>query len=282
MPELPEVETVRRGLLPAMKGRRFAVVRARRRDLRRPLPRGFTQALTGARVTDLTRRSKYILAHLDTGRVLVIHLGMSGRVTVYKRKAAAPRPGPHDHVIFEMTGGPVIYYTDPRRFGAMDLVGADELESHRLFRALGPEPLGNQFSAPVLAAALKGKTTPIKAALMDQRVVAGLGNIYVSEALFHAGLSPKRQAGTVQGGRAEKLVRAIRRVLTAAIEAGGSSLRDHRQATGELGYFQHNWAVYGREGEACPGCTCDPAKTGGIRRITQGGRSTFYCATQQR
>ena len=282
MPELPEVETVRLGLLPAMKGRRIVRALARRPDLRRPLPRGFARLLEGARVTDLTRRSKYILVHLDTGRVLVIHLGMSGSITIYKKKSAAPDPGPHDHVMFEMSGGPVVVYTDPRRFGLMDIVHEDKMESHRLFAGLGPEPLGNHFSAPVLAATLVGRKTTIKAALMDQRVVAGLGNIYVAEALFHAGISPKRRAGTVQGGRAEKLVAAIRRVLGAAIEAGGSSLRDHHQTNGELGYFQHHWAVYGREGEPCPGCTCDVAKTGGIRRIVQGGRSTFYCGSRQR
>ncbi|MBT6361744.1 MAG: bifunctional DNA-formamidopyrimidine glycosylase/DNA-(apurinic or apyrimidinic site) lyase [Rhodospirillaceae bacterium] len=282
MPELPEVETVRRGLAPVLEGQRFTRVLQRRPDLRFPFPENFPERLRGCKITSVDRRAKYLLVRLDDGQVLIGHLGMSGRMTIFKAGDVLPEPGPHDHVVFETDGGTTVVFTDPRRFGFMDLVRPGELDSHKMLAKLGPEPLSNAFNGPALAAALKGRNTPIKAALLDQRVVAGLGNIYVSEALFRSGLSPRRKARTVQGGRAEKLAGRVRDVLLEAIEAGGSSLRDHRQTSGELGYFQHSFAVYGRAGQACPGCDCDMAKTGGIKQIVQSGRSTFYCAQRQR
>ena len=274
MPELPEVETVRRGLAARLTGRRIARVTVRRADLRRPLPPDLADVLQGRTVQSFGRRGKYLLVHMDGGSVLIAHLGMSGRLAV----AAAPSGDTHEHVVFHFDDGTVLSYTDHRRFGLMDLAERARLEEHVLLSAMGPEPLAADFDGPALAARLGGKDTPIKAALLDQRVVAGLGNIYVCEALFHAGLSPKRRAGSVQGKRASRLARAIREVLEAAIEAGGSSLRDYVQATGELGYFQHRFAVYNREGLPCPGCDCSAA----VRRIAQGGRSTFYCAKRQR
>lgn len=281
MPELPEVETVCRGLAPAMEGHRFASVEARRPDLRFPLPRDMAGRMRGRRVDTVRRRAKYILVALDNGLTLIGHLGMSGRMFIDAPGANAP-VGKHDHVIFTMDDGTVIRFNDTRRFGMLDLWPSDDLDAHPWLSALGPEPLSNAFSGPALAAALKGRRTPIKAALLDQRVVAGLGNIYISEALFFAGLSPRRTAAAVQGQRAERLARAIKQVLGKAIAAGGSSLRDYVQPSGELGYFQHEWAVYGREGEACPGCDCDIGVTGGIRRIVQSNRSTFFCPRRQR
>lgn len=284
MPELPEVETVRLGLAGVLQGRRLLRVEARRPDLRFPLPRDFEKRLSGRRVETLARRGKFLLFHLDGDLTLIAHLGMSGRFRIFKGAPddAPPPPERHDHVLFDIEGGVSVRYNDPRRFGFMDLCDTAALGEHTMLKTLGPEPLTNEFNGPALAAALKGRKAPIKAALLDQSVIAGMGNIYVSEALFRAGLSPRRKAGTVQGGRAEKLARAIRAVLTEAIAAGGSSLRDHRRPDGELGYFQHSFAVYGREGQPCPGCDCDPAGTGGIRRLTQSGRSTFYCASRQR
>ncbi len=278
MPELPEVETVVRGLRPKLEGHRLQRVEQRRADLRFPLPDGFARRLTGRRVERILRRAKYMLLHLDDGQVLLCHLGMSGRMLIMETRPGGRRPAlqRHDHVIFTTEAGTEIRFNDTRRFGIMDLLPAAALQDHPLLRDLGPEPLGNDFNGPGLAAALKGKRTPIKSALLDQRVVAGLGNIYVCEALYFAGLSPRRQAYTVQGGRAEKLAAAVRQVLTRAIEAGGSSLRDYVQADGELGYFQHEWAVYGREGAACKCCGA------AIRRLVQGGRSTFYCPRCQR
>lgn len=284
MPELPEVETVRLGLAGVMEGRRLLRVEARRPDLRFPLPRDFEKRLSGRRVETLARRGKFLLIHLDDGMTLIAHLGMSGRFRIFKGAPddAPPPPERHDHVLFDIEGGVTVRFNDPRRFGFMDLHETGALGEHAMLKTLGPEPLANEFNGPALAAALKGRKAPIKAALLDQSVLAGMGNIYVSEALFRAGVSPRRKAGTVQGGRAEKLTRAIREVLTEAIAAGGSSLRDHRRPDGELGYFQHSFAVYGREGQPCPGCDCDPARTGGIRRLTQSGRSTFYCSLKQR
>jgi formamidopyrimidine-DNA glycosylase len=280
MPELPEVETIRRGLALRLEGRRLARVEQRRPDLRRALPPDLPARLTGRRVARLDRRAKYLLVHLEDGPVLLLHLGMSGRMVIGGRDAAAPDR--HDHFILETDDGAVIRFNDARRFGHIDLIEPGGLDAHPLLSGLGPEPLGNEFSGPVLAAALRSKATPIKAALLDQRVVAGLGNIYVSESLFWAGISPRRLARTVQGERAERLAAAIRKVLREAIAAGGSTLRDYVQASGELGYFQHRFAVYDREGRPCPGCDCDAAKTGGIRRIVQAGRSTFYCPRRQR
>lgn len=274
MPELPEVETVRRGLIGPLEGRVLARVRQYRPDLRWPLPADFAGRLTGRRVERLDRRAKFILARLDDGQVWITHLGMSGRM-VLSRDATLP-PGPHDHVVIETDGGDIVTFNDVRRFGMMDLVPEDELPEHFLLRDLGPEPLGNAFNDTVLSAALAGRRTPIKAALLDQKIVAGLGNIYVCEALYYAGISPKRLARSVAGKRAARLVPAIRDVLDRAIAAGGSSLRDYVQASGELGYFQHDFAVYGREGDPCRSCGKP------VTRIVQSGRSTFYCGACQR
>jgi len=279
MPELPEVETIRRGLAARLEGRRLRRVDQRRPDLRQAMPARLKQRLEGRRVERLDRRAKYLLMRLDDGAVLILHLGMSGRLLI-GGKTAEP-PDRHDHLILETDDGTVVRFNDARRFGLVDLTSEADLPGHKLFQGLGPEPLGNDFNGPVLAASLAGKATPIKAALLDQKVVAGLGNIYVAESLFWAGLSPKRLARTVQGDRAERLAQAVRRVLNEAIEAGGSTLRDYVQASGELGYFQHRFAVYDREGRPCPGCSCEPARTGGIRRIVQAGRSTYYCPVCQ-
>jgi formamidopyrimidine-DNA glycosylase len=291
MPELPEVETVRRGLLPVVEGHVLARVTARRGDLRVAFPSGFVERVTSRRVIRLRRRAKYLLLDLDSGETLIMHLGMSGRITVHGARAAV-KPGAfhhkavgdgsgegkHDHVVFETEEGTRIVFTDHRRFGLMALALTSRLESEKLFEGLGPEPLDDAFTQAVLSAALKGKRTPIKSALLDQRVVAGLGNIYACEALFRARISPKRLASTVSGERCRRLVPAIKAVLRAAIEAGGSSLRDYARANGELGDFQHHFAVYDREGEPCPGHDC-PGK---IKRIVQAGRSTFYCPSCQR
>jgi formamidopyrimidine-DNA glycosylase len=282
MPELPEVETVRRGLLPAMVGRVISRAQLNRPDLRWPLPEQMAGRLTGARVLALRRRSKYILADLSTGESLLIHLGMSGRMLVSGAMVGDfhhhhPAPQKHDHVVLDMEGGARITFNDARRFGAMDLLETAGAETHPLLASLGPEPLGNAFDEAYLARALQGRRTPIKSALLDQHLVAGLGNIYVCEVLFQAGLAPTRLAGDLSATQAAGLVPIIRRVLAEAIEAGGSSLRDHRQANGELGYFQHTFRVYDREGQPCttPGCT------GTIGRIVQSGRSSFYCSQCQ-
>jgi formamidopyrimidine-DNA glycosylase len=276
MPELPEVETVCRGLAVALEGRRLTEVRVLRPDLRRPFPPDFAARLRGRRVTAVKRRAKYMTLFLDDGWVLLGHLGMSGRMLIGPCDDSAP--GKHDHVILETDQGIRVAYNDSRRFGLMDLVAADDLADHPLLRDLGPEPLDDAFTAKVLSEALADRTTPIKPALLDQRIVAGIGNIYACEALFRAGIAPDRRAASVAGADAARLVLAIKTVLREAIAAGGSSLRDHRQPNGELGYFQHAFAVYGREGQPCPGCTCRE----GIRRITQAGRSTFHCAKRQK
>jgi formamidopyrimidine-DNA glycosylase len=280
MPELPEVETVRRGLDPVMTGQVIARALVRRPDLRWPLPDRMAERLTGARVLGLRRRSKYILADLSTGETLLIHLGMSGRMLVGGGKLGQfhhdlPAPAAHDHVVIEMAGGAQITFNDARRFGAMDLMPTDQADQHWLIRDLGPEPLGNAFNDTYLAGRLKGRRTPVKAALLDQGVVAGLGNIYVTEVLHRTGIHPARHAGRIGAGRVAALVPAIRTVLDEAIAAGGSSLRDYRQADGELGYFQHAFRVYGREGQPCPSCGTP------VRRIVQSGRSSFYCPACQ-
>jgi formamidopyrimidine-DNA glycosylase len=275
MPELPEVETVRRGLALKIRGRRIVRVELRRPDLRRPFPPGLAEQLDGAQIGALGRRGKYILIDLDVDGVLLLHLGMSGRVTV---DSAASPSAQHDHVVLTLDDGTVIRFNDPRRFGLIDYFRRSEAARHPLLAGLGPEPLESGFDGAYLTTKLAGKLTPIKAALLDQRIVAGLGNIYVCEALYHAGLSPRRLAASIGRGRADRLAGAIKSVLTEAIVAGGSSLRNYVQADGELGYFQHHWAVYGREGEPCPGCNCAE----GVRRIAQSGRSTFYCAKRQR
>ncbi len=274
MPELPEVETVRRGLALKMSGRRIVRAELRRPDLRRPFPPALAARLKGARIGALGRRGKYILVELDGDGLLLLHLGMSGRITA---GAEAPA-GKHDHVVLTLDDGTQIRFNDARRFGTVDYLRRGEEDRHPLLAGLGPEPLEPGFDGGWLAARLAGRLTPIKAALLDQRIVAGLGNIYVCEALYRARLSPRRLAGSVGRRRAERLAQAIRSVLTEAIAAGGSSLRDYVQADGELGYFQHRWAVYGHEGEPCPGCDCAE----GVRRIVQAGRSTFFCAKRQR
>ncbi len=276
MPELPEVETVCRGLALKLEGRRLVRVEQNRPDLRVPLPQDFVRRLTGRRIERIRRRAKYILMDLDGPDILVIHLGMSGRVIL--GHVPEGEAGLHEHVRFIADDGTTATYKDHRRFGLMALVAADALDAHPMFADLGPEPLGNGFSAAVLSAALAGRKTPIKSALLDQTVVSGLGNIYVCEALYRAGISPRRLAQSVAGARAERLVPAIREVLTEAIAAGGSTLRDYVQTDGELGYFQKAFAVYGREGEPCPGCTCKAS----VERVVQAGRSTFFCAHKQR
>ncbi len=281
MPELPEVETVRRGLLPAMEGARIVQAVLNRPDLRWPLPERMAERLEGATVERLRRRSKYILADLDTGESLLIHLGMSGRMLVSGVMLGGfhldhPAPQKHDHVVLHMSGGGRATFNDARRFGAMDLVRTDREAAHWLLAGLGPEPLGNMFDESYLIDKLRGRATPIKAALLDQRIIAGLGNIYVSEVLFRAGIDPRRQAGRISAKRVAALVPVIRAVLLEAIEAGGSSLRDHRQADGELGYFQHAFRVYDREDEPCVTCGTP------IRRIVQSGRSSFFCPSCQK
>jgi formamidopyrimidine-DNA glycosylase len=275
MPELPEVETVRRGLVLKMTGRRIIRAELRRQDLRRPFPPMLARTLTGAKIGALARRGKYILIELDDSGTLLLHLGMSGRITAGPGGASH---APHDHVVLTLDDGTVVRFNDARRFGLLDYMRRGEEAAHPLLAGMGPEPLEPGFDGRYLAAKLAGKITPIKSALLDQKIVAGLGNIYVCEALYRAGLSPRRLAATVSGVRAERLAEAIRTVLNEAIEAGGSSLRDYVQTDGELGYFQHHWAVYGREGEPCPGCTCAE----GVRRIVQAGRSTFFCIKKQR
>ncbi|WP_299746657.1 bifunctional DNA-formamidopyrimidine glycosylase/DNA-(apurinic or apyrimidinic site) lyase [uncultured Tateyamaria sp.] len=282
MPELPEVETVRRGLAPTMEGAVIAQADVNRPDLRWPFPAGMAERLSGQQVLGLRRRSKYILADLASGETLLIHLGMSGRMLVsgdplgqfVHEHPAAER---HDHVVLHMDNGARITFNDPRRFGAMDLLDTATADQHKLLAVLGPEPLGNAFNEDHLVAAFEGKNTPVKSALLDQRIVAGLGNIYVCEALYRAGISPTRKAGRISKQRVAALVPIIRDVLAEAIEAGGSSLRDFRQADGELGYFQHRFDVYGREGEPCrtPGCSHE------VTRIVQSGRSSFYCRSCQ-
>jgi formamidopyrimidine-DNA glycosylase len=275
MPELPEVETVRRGLALKMTGRKIVEAELRRQDLRRPFPPMLARTLTGSKIGKLSRRGKYILIELDDNGTLLLHLGMSGRITA--GPAGVPH-ATHDHVILTLDDGTVVRFNDARRFGLLDYMRRGEESAHPLLADMGPEPLEPAFDGRYLAEKLAGKMTPIKAALLDQKTVAGLGNIYVCEALYRAGLSPRRLAATVTGARAGRLAKAIKATLNDAIEAGGSSLRDYVQADGELGYFQHRWAVYGREGEPCPGCTCKE----GVQRIVQSGRSTFFCAKKQR
>lgn len=283
MPELPEVETVRRGLMPAMEGKIIARAEINRPDLRWPFPERMAERLAGQRVKTLGRRSKYLLLDLESAETLIIHLGMSGRMQIDDAATAEFHSNPpvtqkHDHVVFHMQDQTRIAFNDARRFGAMDLVATDGIEQHWLIEKLGPEPLGNGFDADYLIEALEGKNTPIKSALLDQRIIAGLGNIYVCEVLFRTGISPQRKAGSLSQKRVASLVPAIRDVLGEAIESGGSSLRDHRQTNGELGYFQHNFSVYDREGQACVREDCRTQ----IKRVVQSGRSSFYCPKCQR
>jgi formamidopyrimidine-DNA glycosylase len=294
MPELPEVETVRLGLAPVLVGNSFRCVEQRRGDLRFPLPKHFAERLRGRKVDALDRRAKYLLARLDVGEVLVMHLGMTGRFSVDRANgrsielgefADQQRPAPkHEHIVFHLADGTAVRYSDTRRFGLMDLIPGATLPSHALFKGLGIEPLGSDFTPDWLATRLKGKATSIKAALVDQRLIAGIGNIYACEALFRAGISPMRLAGTLatKTGKPTKtieaLVKAVKAVLGEAIKAGGSTLRDYAHADGRLGRFQHSFKVYGREGKPCRKKGC----RGTVRRIVQSGRSTFYCPNCQR
>ncbi len=281
MPELPEVETVRRGLSPAMQGQRIDRLDVNRPDLRFPFPDRFRDRVEGARITHLGRRAKFLVTELSTGEALIMHLGMSGRFTVNSEASAEfhhdPGTNPaHDHVVFHMQGGATVTYNDPRRFGFMELWPIAALATYPRLEHLGPEPLSNQFSAAYLNEVLAGKTAPIKAALLDQAVIAGLGNIYVCEALFRAGLSPRRKSRSIAGKRAERLAPAINDVIAEAIEAGGSSISDFASASGELGYFQKQFHVYDREGAPCDTCGSE------IKRIVQSGRSTFFCSACQK
>ena len=285
MPELPEVETVRRGLVPVMEGRRVVRLVQNRPDLRFPLPERFGERVGGAVIERLGRRAKFLVAELSTGEALVMHLGMSGRFTIHAASGretldvfvhetgADPK---HDHVVFEMEDGARIVFNDPRRFGFMEIWPLDAFEAYPRLKGLGPEPLSNTFSAAYLSEALAGKATPVKAALLDQSIIAGLGNIYVCEALFRSGISPRRLARTIPGLRAERLAPAINAVISEAIDAGGSTLRDFAGPDGALGYFPHSFTVYGRDGEPCPTCQAP------VRRIVQSGRSSFYCGHCQR
>jgi len=280
MPELPEVETVMRGLSAKMLGQRIISAELYRRDLRFEAPADLAAQLRGRRITGFARRAKYFFIRLEDGVSLLVHLGMSGRFLL--GEAGQNSRAAHEHLVLVTDGGVRAGFVDPRRFGCLDLVATKEEENHRLIAGLGPEPLNEAFDAASLAQALaRKKSTPIKAALLDQSVVAGLGNIYVSEALFAAKISPLRIAATIKGARAALLTVSIKNVLTEAIEAGGSSLRDYVQPDGELGYFQKMWAVYGREGEACTLCP-GPPQCAGIERIVQAGRSSFYCRRHQK
>jgi formamidopyrimidine-DNA glycosylase len=270
MPELPEVETTVRGLVPVLEGRRLVSAEARRADLRRAFPPDLRQRLTGATVTGLSRRAKYGLIATDRGDTLVFHLGMSGRWRIDPLELGA-----HDHFLLETDEGRRLSLNDPRRFGSLDLVPTEAVERTAPFDSMGPEPLGEEFTPAYLLQALSGRSAPIKAMLLDQRIVAGLGNIYVCEALHMAGIAPSRAAGRISRPRLERLAEAIKAVLIAAIEAGGSSLRDYARPSGELGYFSKQWLVYGREGEACH---CGSV----IRRRSDSGRSTFFCPRCQR
>jgi formamidopyrimidine-DNA glycosylase len=275
MPELPEVETVMRGLDGRLTGRVITRASLHRPNLRWTIPPALPQILTGAEVLGFRRRGKYFFMRLNSGISMLVHLGMSGRMVIDAPFAL------HEHLTLETNDGGRVGFIDPRRFGALDLIATEDEESHKLIAGMGPEPLGNQFSAPVLLEALSGKSSPIKAALLDQRIVAGIGNIYASEALFRAKISPRRVAGQLGGARIERLVPAIKDTLTEAIAAGGSSLRDYVQPSGELGYFQHAWKVYDRAGEPCEVCPGLPG-CAGIRRLVQTGRASFYCPLTQR
>jgi formamidopyrimidine-DNA glycosylase len=279
MPELPEVETVRRGLLPRMVGHRIARLTQRRKDLRVKLPARFAAKVEGRTVVGIDRRAKYLLIRLDDGQTLIVHLGMSGRMTLHDAKSAAEHPFErHDHVVFEMDDGWQVRFNDARRFGLMLLVATDSVEKHKAFKGLGPEPLDAAFDGAALAVRLKGRRTPIKAALLDQKTLVGVGNIYACEALYMSGISPRRSAHTVQGDRAARLAAAIKRVLLRSIGDGGSTLRDHVQPGGELGYFQTRFKVYDRAGAPCPTRDCGHI----VKRLVQAGRSTFYCTHCQR
>ena len=279
MPELPEVETVRRGLTPRLVGQRIVRLQQRRRDLRVPLPSRFAQRVEGRTVLGIDRRAKYLLVRLDDGHTLIIHLGMSGRMTLHDARSAAEHPlERHDHVVIDLEDGWQVRFNDARRFGLMVLVRDETVAGHKLFKGLGPEPLDPAFDGQALANRLRGRRTSIKSALLDQKTLVGIGNIYACEALFLAGISPRRSAHTVQGERADRLIKALKQVLLRSIDDGGSTLRDHIQPGGELGYFQTRFNVYDRAGAACPTPSCDRL----VKRLVQAGRSTFYCTYCQR
>jgi formamidopyrimidine-DNA glycosylase len=274
MPELPEVETVKRGLEPVLAGRKLAAVKSSGLKLRAPLPEKLENRLIGRTIKILTRRAKFLLLHLDDGMVLIVHLGMSGRMNIVTPNAVTDR---HDHLILDTDDNVRVIFRDPRRFGLLALASGNELSTHPLLGDLGPEPLEDDFDGTALLNRLGNKKGPIKPTLLDQTVVAGIGNIYASEALFRARIDPKRPAGALQKKEADLLAKSIRDILNEAIESGGSTLRDHARPDGELGYFQHHFNVYAKEGQPCPGCDCGES----IKRIVQGGRSTFYCAKRQ-
>jgi formamidopyrimidine-DNA glycosylase len=281
MPELPEVETVRRGLAPAMEGKRILRVETRRKDLRFPFPANFNQRIEGAKLTRMGRRAKYLVAELSNGEALIMHLGMTGRFTVSGKQPGdfhhkAGESDKHDHVVFAMQGGARVVFNDARRFGFMDLWPAASLETYAPFAGMGPEPISNAFSGAYLKEAFAGKKTPVKSALLDQNVVAGLGNIYVCEALFRSGISPTKLAGSIRRDKLERLAVEVRKVIEEAILAGGSTISDYQSTDGELGYFQHSFRIYDREGEPC--LVCDRP----VKRLVQSGRSTFYCSACQK
>ena len=283
MPELPEVETIMRGISPFLEGATIKKIKLNRADLRWPFPENFANRIKEAKVLNLKRRSKYILVHLSTGETLLIHLGMSGKILVSDTKFGnyfyeSSKVSNHDHVIFELSDGTIVTYNDPRRFGSMDLAKTDNLNNHKFLEKLGPEPLGNNFNSDYLKVELSKKESPIKNVLLNQSVVAGLGNIYVCEALFMSGISPKKKASKISKSKCEELVQNIRAVLISAIEAGGSSLKDFTDIQGNSGYFQFEFYVYGRENEYCKTTNCDCK----IKRISQSGRSSFYCPYCQR
>jgi formamidopyrimidine-DNA glycosylase len=279
MPELPEVETVCSGLAKVLPGHTISAVTMNRADMRIPFPATLGK-IASSKITAIDRRAKYVLIRLSDGQTLILHLGMSGRLLIHDDNKKYT-PGKHDHLVLQMDNGTSIVFNDPRRFGLVDLAETERLEQHRLFAHLGPEPLEKGFTAAYLLEKIKSKKVAIKLAIMDQQVVVGVGNIYASEALFAAGIDPQCAANKVKPAAIKELVAAIKDVLKKAIKAGGSSLRDYVQTDGELGYFQHHFAVYDREGQKCRDCTCLLKKTGGVQRITQGGRSTFYCPVKQ-
>jgi formamidopyrimidine-DNA glycosylase len=280
MPELPEVEIVRRGLEPAVKGQVITHVDVWRANLRKPIPENFKALLEHKKITGTGRRGKYILVYLENGDGFALHLGMSGRIKIFTAGEKSERLK-HDHFQLRMKNGTRVVFNDARRFGMIFPVSRF-WEKESPFSAMGPEPLGKKFNAQILAENLRERRTPVKTALLDQRVVAGVGNIYACEALYEAGIHPMRIAASLNREECRKLAAAIRMILKKAIAEGGSSLRDYRNTKGDLGYFQHHFSVYDRAGKPCPGCTCNPLKTGGIKRIVQAGRSTFYCPEKQR
>ena len=281
MPELPEVETIVRGIREPLTGKTIMAAQVFSLKIRTMIPQHLSDSLTGVRIASVVRRAKYILIHLESGSTLIIHLGMTGNLRLLKPSLSPYQSGRHDHLWLQLNDKVGLVFSDPRRFGMLDIVKTDTLDEWAPFRKLGPEPLDSSFTGLILAERFKGKKVAVKLALMNQDVVVGVGNIYASEALFAAGISPLRAAGQIGKERVEKLCAAVKKVLRAAIRAGGSSLRDYRNADGNVGFFQNKFNVYNREGEACPGCMCDIAQTGGIKKIAQGGRSTFYCPRKQ-